>query len=51
MYKFGFMAYSCTSLTGGKWMRPQPDAHSGIVRSLLVTSKANSVTGLSRQTA
>ena len=40
-----------TSLTGGKWMRPQPGAHSGMLISLGVTSKANSTAGLSRQTA
>ena len=28
--------------TGGKWMWPQPADHSGRVRSVLVTSKANS---------
>ena len=49
--QIGFHACASSSLTGGKWMRPQPAAHSGMVRSLLVTSKANSVTGLSRQTA
>ena len=49
--KVRFHAPPSSSLTGGKWMRPQPAAHSGIVRSLFVTSKANSVTGLSRQTA
>ena len=27
---------------GGKWMRPQPADHSGMVRSVFTTSKANS---------
>ena len=49
--QIGLHTSASSSLTGGKWMRPQPEAHSGMVRSLLVTSKANSVTGLSRQTA